>query len=132
MVGSPREWREVGGLQFSQASVSTVFSDNRHVLGLVREWMENRDKLEKGEVQLAVVQIEGEMVTVNNRRLFAAKVLKSIVGGDVWIPVRQVTNERQKREIRRRLEEQRFWNMEQGKIVAKTKRKGSPEDRAIR
>ena len=57
-------------------------------MGMVKEWRENREKLERGEVQLEVVELRNELITVNNRRLFAAKILKAMVGGEIWIPIK--------------------------------------------
>ena len=112
MEGSLEEWREVGGVRFSQAEVSTVFGDNRHVLHMVKEWIDDRRKLESGEVRLEVVNRGDEVVSLNNRRLLAAKILKHMVGTEVWMPVEELRDERKLQEIQRRIEARARLNME--------------------
>ena len=131
-VEGPDEWREVGGLRFSQVEVSTVFSDNRHVMRLVKEWMTDRRKLEEGTVKLEVAEVGTEVVSMNNRRLLAAKILKSVVGGEVWLPVVRIRDESKLSEIRRRLEERKRLGMEDDEIVTKIKKKGNWWDREQR
>ena len=132
MEEGPVEWREVGGLRFSQVEVSTVFSDNRHVMRLVKEWMTDRRKLEEGTVKLEVAEVGTEVVSMNNRRLLAAKILKSVVGGEVWLPVVRIRDESKLSEIRRRLEERKRLGMEDDEIVTKIKKKGNWWDREQR
>ena len=132
MEDDPEEWREVGGLRFSQVEISTCFSDNRHVMGMVKEWRENREKLEKGEVQLEVVELRNELIAVNNRRLFAAKVLKAMVGGEIWIPIRRSEDGGKIGEVRRRRTERTSLDMREEVIVTKVKKKGTETDRTLR
>ena len=88
--------------------------------------------MEEGEIQPEVVEIKDELVTVNNRRLFAAKVLKGMAGGEIWIPVRRTKDRGKVEEVMRRLTERIRLNMQEDVIVTKVKKKGTENDRTLR